>query len=275
MRIDIITLFPEMFAPLEHSIVRRARQAGHLEVVLHQLRDYTTDKHRTVDDIPFGGGAGMVMKPEPAFAAIRAIQQMTPRRARVILTTPQGRRLDQRAVEKLAGYPRLIIICGHYEGLDQRVCDALVDEEISLGDFVLTGGEIPALAIVDAVARLQPEVLDDESLLHESFTDSLLEAPHYTRPRVWEGMEVPPVLLSGHHAAIDRWRRREAIRRTAQRRPDLLAEAPLSTEERRWLEEETKRRGIGDPLLESYAHSADAPRHAQEIGEQNQEEVDE
>jgi tRNA (guanine37-N1)-methyltransferase len=237
MRIDIITLFPEMFAPLEHSIIRRAREAGHLEIALHQLRDYATDKHRMVDDIPYGGGPGMVMKPEPTFAAVRAVQQMASPRGRVVLTTPQGRRLDQREVERLAGYPRLIVLCGHYEGFDQRVSDALVDDEISLGDFVLTGGEIPAMALVDAVARLQPEVLDEASLDHESFNDGLLEAPHYTRPRVWENLEVPEVLLSGHHAEIEKWRRREAIRRTAERRPDLLAEAVLSAAERRWAEQ--------------------------------------
>lgn len=235
MRIDIITLFPEMFAPLDVSIIRRAREAGHIDIVLHQLRDYAFDKHRMVDDVPYGGGAGMVMKPEPAFAAIRAVQQMTTPRARVVLLTPHGQRLDQRLVETLAGYPRLMLICGHYEGLDQRVVDALVDEEVSLGDFVLTGGEIPAMALVDAVARLQPEVLDEASLHQESFTHGLLEAPHYTRPRAWEGMEVPAVLLSGHHAEIERWRRRESLLRTAMRRPDLLADAPMSAAERRWL----------------------------------------
>lgn len=235
MRIDIITLFPEMFAPLECSIIRRARDAGRIEIVLHQLRDYATDKHRMVDDVPYGGGAGMVMKPEPAFAAVRAVQQMATPRARVILMSPQGPRLEQRSVERLAGYPRLLVFCGHYEGVDQRVVEALVDEEVSLGDFVLTGGEIAAMALVDAVARLQPEVLDAASLDQESFTHSLLEAPHYTRPREWEGMEVPAVLLSGHHAEIERWRRRESLLRTATRRPDLLREAALTAKEQRWL----------------------------------------
>lgn len=231
MRIDIITLFPEMFAPLDHSIIRRARQAGHLEIVLHQLREYASDKHHVVDDVPYGGGAGMVLKPEPLFAAVRAVQQMATPRARVILTTPQGARLHQRLVERLAGYPRLLIVCGHYEGIDQRVCDALVDDEISLGDFVLTGGEIPTMALVDAVARLQPEVLDEASLQHESFTDDLLEAPHYTRPRVFDGLAVPEVLLSGHHLEIERWRRRESLRRTLERRPDLLRESELSAQD--------------------------------------------
>lgn len=236
MRIDIITLFPDMFAPLEHSIIKRARAGGHVDICLHQLRDYATDKHRCVDDIPYGGGAGMVLKPEPLFAAIRAVQQMATPRARVLHMTPQGRRLDQSAVEVLAGYSRLLIICGHYEGIDQRVVDALVDEEISLGDFVLTGGEIPAMALVDAVSRLQPEVLDEASLDQESFTHGLLEAPQYTRPREFEGLGVPAILLSGHHAEIDRWRRESSLRRTAQRRPDLLATAELTPAERRWLE---------------------------------------
>lgn len=235
MRFDVITLFPEMFAPLEHSIVRRARAAGFIEVCLHQLRDWAFDKHRMVDDVPYGGGSGMVMKPEPVFAAVRAVQGMASPRGRVVLTTPQGTPLRQPLVELLAGYPRLIVLCGHYEGLDDRVRQALVDEEVSLGDFVLTGGEIPAMALIDAVARLVPGVIDAGSLEHESFNRSLLDFPHFTRPREFEGMEVPQVLLSGNHAAIDRWRRREAVRATLERRPDLLPEAGLSLEERRWL----------------------------------------
>lgn len=179
----------------------------------------------------------MVLKPEPVFEAVRTVQSMAVPRGRVILTTPQGTRLHQRLVERLAGYSRLLILCGHYEGVDQRVCDALVDEEISLGDFVLTGGEIPAIALVDAVARLRPEVLDAESLRHESFTHSLLEAPHYTRPRVFEGLEVPQVLLTGHHAEIEKWRRQEALRRTRLHRPDLLAEAELTPLDLRFLAE--------------------------------------
>jgi len=235
MRIDIVTLFPEMFAPLEHSIIQRARTAGHITVALHQLRDYATDKHRMVDDEPYGGGAGMLLKPEPAAAAVRAVQQMAVPRARVILMSPQGAPFSQAIAERLAGYPRLIVFCGHYEGIDERFVEALVDEEISIGDFVLTGGEIPAMALVDAVARLQPDVIDAASLEQESFTHGLLEAPHYTRPRTWEAMEVPAVLLSGHHAEIDRWRRRESLRRTALRRPDLLAQAELSPVDRRML----------------------------------------
>ncbi len=235
MRIDIITIFPEMFAPIHHSIIRRATDAGRLEIVLHQLRDYTHDRHRTVDDVPYGGGAGMVMKVEPFFAAVRAVQQMASPRGHVIMTSPSGVRLTQQHVERLGGYPRLIVICGHYEGIDQRVCDALVDEEFSIGDFVLTGGEIPALALVDAVSRLQPGVIDEASLVHESFVTSLLEGPQYTRPREFEGMEVPAVLLSGHHAEIARWRHREALRRTVERRPDLLAEAELNSDDRRYL----------------------------------------
>lgn len=227
MRIDIITLFPEMFAPLEHSIIKRARQAGTVEIHLHQLRDYATDRHRMVDDVPYGGGAGMVLKPDPIFGALRAVQAMADPPARVVHLSPVGAPFHQAKAEELSRLPRLLLLCGHYEGMDQRVIDALVDEEISLGDFVLTGGELAAMAVVDATVRLVPGVIDSESLQHESFTDGLLEFPHYTRPRHFEGMDVPEVLLSGHHAEITRWRRRQSLRITLERRPELLERCAL------------------------------------------------
>jgi len=226
MHIDIITLFPEMFAPLQHSIIQRAQKAGLVRILIHQLRDYATNKHHTVDDTPYGGGPGMVLKPEPLSAAIRAIGASQEPEAHVILTTPQGALLHQKRLEELSRMPRLMIICGHYEGVDQRVIDKYVHEEISVGDYVLTGGELPAMVLVDAVVRLRPGVIDAESLHHESFTHSLLDWPHYTRPRVFEGMEVPPVLTCGDHAAIERFRREEALRRTLERRPELL-KSPL------------------------------------------------
>jgi tRNA (guanine37-N1)-methyltransferase len=235
MRVDIITLFPEMFAPLEHSIVKRAREAGHLDLTLHQLRDYAYNKHRQVDDVPYGGGAGMVLKPEPFFEAIRAIAALAEGEPWVISLTPQGEPLRQPLVEQLATRPRLLLLCGHYEGMDERVTERFVHQEISLGDFVMTGGEIAAMALVDAVTRLLPGVIDAESLLSESFHGNLLEAPHYTRPQTIEDMSVPEVLLSGHHANIDKWRREEALRRTLRKRPDLLASADLSEREREWL----------------------------------------
>jgi len=237
VRIDVITLFPDMFSPLEHSIVKRARAARLVEVHTHQLRDYAVDKHRMVDDVPYGGGAGMVLKPDPIFEAVRDVQTRASPRGRVILTTPQGKLLKQSLVEVLAGYPRLIVICGHYEGVDERVCERLVDEEISLGDFVLTGGEIPALALIDAVTRLLPGVIDEASLEHESFNAGRLDFPHYTRPRDFEEMSVPDVLLSGHHAEIEKWRRREAFKRTVERRPDLLDAHPPDAQEHAWMDE--------------------------------------
>lgn len=227
MRIDIVTLFPEMFAPLDHSIVKRARLAGKIDIQLHQLRDYATDRHHVVDDVPYGGGAGMVLKPEPLFAAIRAVQAMAEPQARVILMSPQGAPFTHAKAEELSRLPRLLLVCGHYEAVDQRVVEGLVDEEISLGDFVLTGGEIPAMAVVDAAVRLVPGVIDGASLEHESFTEGLLEFPHYTRPRSFEGRGVPDVLCSGHHAEINRWRRRQSLRVTLLRRPELLERCHL------------------------------------------------
>jgi tRNA (guanine37-N1)-methyltransferase len=238
MRFDILTLFPGMFAgPLDESILKRAREAGSIEVQLHDLRDWATDKHRTVDDYPFGGGAGMVMKPEPLFAAVEAIQPLAEPPATVVLLTPQGRRLDRALVAELAKHPRLLLICGRYEGVDERVRAHLADIEVSVGDVVLSGGELPAMLLLDAVARLVPGVLGSEgSLEEESFEGGLLEYPQYTRPAEFRGWTVPDVLLSGHHGQVARWRRRQRLLRTRARRPDLLDAADLTSEERAWLE---------------------------------------
>lgn len=237
MRFDVLTLFPGMFAgPLDGSILRRAREAGLIEVVLHDLRDWATDRHRTVDDYPFGGGAGMVMKPEPLFAAVEAIQPLAETSASVVLLTPQGRPLNRALVADLATHPRLLLVCGRYEGIDERAREHLVDIEVSVGDVVVSGGELPAMLLLDAVARRVPGVLgNDASLEEESFEDGLLEYPQYTRPAEFRGWGVPDVLLSGHHAEIAKWRRRQRLLRTRDLRPDLLATAELTAAERAWL----------------------------------------
>lgn len=238
MRIDIITIFPEAFTPLEVSIVGRARERGVLEVHVHDLRDYTADRHRQVDDTPYGGGPGMVMKPEPFFAAVEAIRKETQGEPRILLPSPQGRPLTQAVLREFSRAPLLLILCGHYEGIDERVTEGLGAEEISVGDYVLSGGELPAMVIVDGVARLVPGVVGDEqSVAAESFSGGLLDFPHYTRPPEFRRMRVPEVLLSGHHEAIRRWRRKEQLRRTRRRRPDLLKRETLSDEDRRLLEE--------------------------------------
>ncbi|MEZ4554296.1 MAG: tRNA (guanosine(37)-N1)-methyltransferase TrmD [Dehalococcoidia bacterium] len=237
MRFDVLTLFPGMFTgPLDESIMRRARDAGLIEVVLHDLRDWATDRHRTVDDYPFGGGAGMVMKPEPLFTAIEAVQPRADEPATVVLLTPQGRPLTRALVADLAAHPRLLLVCGRYEGIDERVRAHLVDVEVSVGDVVVSGGELPAMLLLDAVARQVPGVLGSEaSLEEESFEGGLLEYPQYTRPAEFRGWPVPDVLLSGHHAEIAKWRRRQRLLRTRARRPDLLATADLTEAERAWL----------------------------------------
>ena len=232
MHIDILTLFPDMFTgPLTESILARAQQRDRLHVRLHDIRDYATDKHRSVDDTPYGGGGGMVMRPGPLVAAVedvRGDEASTP----VILLTPQGRVFTQDLAQELAAHPRLLLVCGRYEGVDERVRQTVITDEISLGDFVLTGGELAAMVIVDAVARLIPGVLGARWAAEEdSHAMGLLEYPHYTRPPEFRGLLVPDVLLSGDHGAVDRWRRREAIRRTWQRRPDLLLSASLSEDE--------------------------------------------
>jgi len=233
MRFDILTLFPEFFSsPLEQSLLGKALTKGLLSVNTHNIRDYTTDKHRTTDDAPYGGGHGMVMKVEPVVAAIESLKASGPP-ARVILTTPQGAPLTQSLVQELAADERLIIVCGRYEGVDERI-RAYVDAEISLGDFVLTGGEIAALAIIDSVSRLVAGVLGEPgSAEHDSFSDGLLEYPQYTRPEDFRGLSVPAVLLSGNHAEIASWRRRESLKRTAERRPDLIESAGLTETEKK------------------------------------------
>lgn len=221
MKIDVLTLFPRMFSgPMDESIVRRARDGGLLQLAVHNLRDYTHDAHRTVDDKPFGGGPGMLLKPEPIFEAVEALAG---EETRVILLSPAGRLFHQGLARELAQKPHLLLICGSYEGVDERVREALVDDEISIGDFVLTNGALPAMVIIDAVTRLLPGALGDEqSSADESFSDGALEYPHYTRPAEFRGMKVPAVLLSGHHAEIARWRRDEARKRTETQRPDLM-----------------------------------------------------
>lgn len=224
MKIEILTLFPELFpGPLSSGVTGRGLAAGLVTLRMHNLRDYTHDRHRQVDDIPYGGGAGMVLKPEPIFEAVRAREGTGP----VILLSPQGERLTQGLVRELAGNADLYLICGRYEGVDERVSVHLVDRELSIGDYVLTGGELPAMVLIDAVSRLVTGVLgSEESPLDESFAETLLEYPHYTRPAVFEGHPVPQVLLSGHHAEIERWRRAQAAERTRRRRPDLLDHQP-------------------------------------------------
>jgi len=235
MRIDVLTLFPEMFpGPLEASILKRAIDAGLVQVPLHNIRDYAEDKHHVVDDYPFGGGPGMVMKPEPLFKAVEEVAALDSPRGRVVLLTPQGRLLTQEIAEELSQEQRLILVCGHYEGVDERVREHLVDDEISIGDYVLSGGELPALVLIDVVVRRLPGVLgSDESLSEESHAQGLLEYPQYTRPAEFRGWSVPEMLLSGHHAQIALWRRRQSILRTRRRRPDLLARASLSEQELR------------------------------------------
>ena len=263
MLFDILTLFPEMFpGVLGVSIFKRAAEAGHVAVRLHNIRDYAAGKHRVTDDYPFGGGAGMVMKTEPVFRAVEWVYGLqdvpsgissytpppealeadlpaipAPSPVPIILTSPQGRLFKHSVAEELAQHPRLIIICGHYEGFDERIREHLVTDEISVGDYVLTGGELPAMVITDAVARLQSGVLAEGSAGDESHARGLLEYPQYTRPPDFRGWTVPPVLVSGHHKRVEEWRRRESIRRTLERRPDLLESATLTAEEKKWLAE--------------------------------------
>ena len=227
MRIDIITIFPKMFEPvLNESIIKRAQKYGKVKIHLHDLRNYTKDRHRKTDDRPFGGGSGMLMSAQPIFDAVKAIKQSAKCKAhsaKIILLCPQGKTLTQGVAKKIAKYKNLILICGHYEGVDERVRQYLVDEEISIGDYVLTGGELPAMVLVDAVVRLIPGVLGDKNSLNfESFEGNLLEYPHYTRPANFRGLIVPQVLLSGDHKKIEEWRKKQALQRTKARRPDIL-----------------------------------------------------
>jgi tRNA (guanine37-N1)-methyltransferase len=246
VRIDIVSIFPAMLqAPLTHGIVARAIQRGLLNVEVHDLRMYTTDRHRVVDDVPFGGGPGMVLKPEPLFRAVEDIAAVQGTPDAVVLTSPDGRRFAHGDAERLSRLRRIVILCGRYEGVDDRVRQHLATEEISIGDYVLSGGELPALVIVDAVARFVPGVVgDDASVGGDSFAGGLLDFPQYTRPAEFRGMTVPPVLLSGHHAEIAQWRRRAALARTLERRPDLIDEAALDPDDRTLLREllESERR---------------------------------
>ncbi len=239
MRIDVFTLFPEMFqVPFSSGIFQRAIDGRIIRIHLHNIRDYTHDRHRTVDDYPYGGGPGMVLKPEPVFEAVESVRAEIYRdegvsKQPVVLLTPQGRRFTQPIAEELAGHSHLMVICGHYEGIDERIREYLITEEISIGDYVLTGGELPAMVVIDAVVRLVPGVLGSaESTRDDSHTRGLLEYPHYTRPPVYRDWPVPEVLLSGDHARIARWRREQVIRRTLERRPDLLEKATLEPEEK-------------------------------------------
>lgn len=248
MRFDILTLFPEMFVGVfDATIIGRAREMGHVEIVLHNIRDYAPGKHHVTDDTPYGGGGGMIMKPEPIFNAVEAIlgvdipnegyqtlasQGYPP----IILLTPQGRLLKQPIARELMTHQRLLLLCGRYEGVDERVCQYLVTDEISIGDYVLSGGEIAAMVLVDVLTRLIPGVLGDpEATAKDSHSAGLLEYPHYTRPAAYRGQAVPEILLSGHHAKLQEWRRQQSLARTLARRPDLLAEAELSETDRKYL----------------------------------------
>lgn len=219
MKFDVLTLFPEMFEPLNSSIIGRAKEKNLIDINLINIRDFSKDKHKKVDDTPYGGGAGMVMMPDVVYDAYKSVED---KNAKVIYMSPQGNKLTQKKVEELAKKEHLIILCGHYEGIDQRVIDKIVDEEISIGDYVLTGGEIPAMVLIDSVSRYSSGVIAEESREEESFANGLLEYPQYTRPEVFEGVKVPEVLLSGHHANIEKWRKEKALEITKLKRPDLL-----------------------------------------------------
>ncbi len=251
MRIDAVTIFPRMLeGPLSDGIVQRARDAGLVEIHVHDLRDFTDDRHRSVDDAPFGGGPGMVMKAEPFSRAVETVRSsVAGGRGAVVLLSPRGRRFDQASARRYAELDHLLLLCGRYEGIDERVVEVLASEELSLGDFVLTGGETAALAVVEAVVRLIPGALGDEgSAESDSFEGGLLDWPHYTRPAEWRGHAVPEVLLSGDHGRIRRWRRKESLRATRERRPDLLAGAPLGPEDEALLREIEDEARAGGPL---------------------------
>lgn len=237
MRFDILTLFPEMFSsPFDESIIRRARDKGIVEIITHQIRDFAEDRHRTVDDSPYGGGAGMLMKPEPLAACIKHVSQFN-KDAKVLLTSPQGEKLSHSMAYELSKQPGLIIICGRYEGVDERIVELFVDKMISIGDYVLSGGELAAMVVVDSVTRLLPGALgSDQSAVSDSFCNGLLEYPQYTRPPEFMGLEVPEALLSGNHSMIELWRRRESLKRTLERRPDLIEEAQLDVRDIEYLE---------------------------------------
>jgi tRNA (guanine37-N1)-methyltransferase len=245
IRFDILTIFPEMFAsPCGCSLLKKALDKGLIEIQLHDIRNYAEDKHRMTDDAPYGGGGGMVMKVEPIDRALGSIP-VTEGNVPIILMTPQGERFSQKMAEDLAGYRQLVLVCGHYEGVDERVRTQLVSREISIGDYVLTGGELSAMVVVDAVSRLVPGVLGNcESARADSFSTGFLEYPHYTRPAEYRGWKVPDVLLMGNHREIELWRRRESLLRTLRRRPDLLTDRVLTEQEEKWLTEEDSNGGF-------------------------------
>lgn len=241
MQFEVFTLLPDVFPPyLESSMLLRARQRGLLDVRIHNIRDYTKDRHHTTDDTPYGGGGGMVMKPEPVFEAVESVlglRSAQPNAIPVILLTPQGRVFTQRVAEKLATHERIALLCGRYEGVDERICEHLVTDEISIGDYVLTGGELPALILIDAVSRLLPGMLGDPTGAEDdSHSMGLLEYPHYTRPPEFRGWKVPDVLLSGDHGKIEKWRREQALARTFEKRPDMLEKAELSDTDKKFVQ---------------------------------------
>jgi len=234
MKFDVLTLFPEMFEPLKHSIIGRAIEKNLIDINLINIRDFSKDKHKKVDDTPYGGGAGMVMQPEVVYDAYKSIKDD---KAKVIYMSPQGKKLNQSKVEELSKKEHLILLCGHYEGIDQRVIDEIVDEEVSIGDYVLTGGELPAIVLIDSISRYVQGVIKEDSKKEESFAQGLLEYPQYTRPEVFKNRQVPDILLSGHHGNIDKWRRKQSLRVTFSKRPDLLENIQLSDEDKQILEE--------------------------------------
>lgn len=233
MQFDVLTLFPEMFEPLNKSIIGRAKEKGLININLINIRDFSKNKHKKVDDTPYGGGAGMVMMPDIVYDAYKSLNSKD---AKVIYMSPQGQKLNQKKVVELSKEKHIILLCGHYEGIDQRVIDEIVDEEISIGDYVLTGGELPAMIVIDSVSRYIEGVLKDDSTKEESFSEGLLEYPQYTRPEVFNGKQVPEVLLSGHHENIDKWRREQSLINTKKKRPDLLENIELSEKDKRILE---------------------------------------
>ncbi len=246
MRIDILTLFPEMCnAYLSESIIGRARKSGKVQIECKDIRNYTKDKHRRVDDTPYGGGMGMIMQVEPVFDCFEALCSEIGERPHLIYLTPQGKTLTQQRVKELSKMNNIALLCGHYEGIDERVIEELRPEEISVGDYVLTGGELPALILADSISRMLPGVLsDDECFTEESHFSSLLEYPQYTRPYEWHGRSVPDVLLTGHHANVEKWRREKSLERTLERRPDMLEKADLSKKDREYLAELMQRKKI-------------------------------
>ena len=234
MQFDVLTLFPEMFEVLDESIIGKAKEKKLININLINIRDFSKDKHKKVDDTPYGGGAGMVLMPDIVYDAYKSVKDD---KAKVIYMSPQGQKLNQKKVEELSKQEHLILLCGHYEGIDQRVIEQIVDEEISIGDYVLTGGELPAMVLIDSVSRYIEGVLKEDSTKEESFSNGLLEYPQYTRPEIFEGQQVPNILLTGHHQNIDKWRRKESLKITLNKRPDLLETIKLSEEVKKILEE--------------------------------------